>query len=296
MNHTRRSFLVRAAAAGATWFDVAALRADTLEESRRRFGGFDFGLQGHSLRQVPLEKAVEIIHADLELHWVEFSRAHLPLQPRKGGRYGGPAVSIDRIREVKRLLREHDMASCAHGVNQFTGDAAANREVFVLAKELGVPTLSAAPTPDAFDSLERLVEEFKIRIAIHNHGPGSGYPTTADLARALSSRHPSIGVCLDTGHAIRSAEDPVKALYELKGRVFGVHLKDVAEQKQKTESVVLGQGHLDVEAFFRALREVRFPADGAFVLEYEADPDDPVPSIRKCLEVASRAAGKAAGA
>lgn len=285
----RRDFLTASVLA------APILRADTVEASRKRFGGFDMGIQGHSLREFPIEKAIEMIANDLKLHWVEFSRAHLPLQPRDRGRYAGPAVSAERIQEVKGLLRKHRLASTAHGVNSFSGDAAANRKVFELAKVLGVRNLSAAPTPDAFDNLERLVAEFDIRIAIHNHGPRSGFPTSADLARALDSRHPHIGVCLDTGHILRSGEDPVKAAQTLKGRIFGVHLKDVAEMKEKTESVVLGKGHLDVTGIFRALRKAEFPADGALSLEYESDPKDPLPSIQECLGIAAKAARAATG-
>ncbi|MCD6361865.1 MAG: sugar phosphate isomerase/epimerase [Armatimonadetes bacterium] len=296
MGTTRRDLILRSAAlAGATWFDIPAVLADTVEASRTRFGGFDFGLQGHSLRNYPLEKAVEIIANDLHLHWVEFSRAHLPLQPAKRGKFAGPAVSLARIREVKQLLRKYDIGTRAHGVNSFSADATANRKVFELAKALGVRNLSAAPTPDAFPSLETLTQEFNIRIAIHNHGPKSGYPTVAALAQALRARGPLIGVCLDTGHILRSGEDPVKAVYTLKGRIYGVHLKDESEMKPDAHSVVLGKGHLDVEGFFRALRKVKFPADGALSLEYESEPENPLPSIRACLEVASRAARKAAG-
>lgn len=297
MTMNRRGFLLRfAAVAGATRLtDLPALAA-TPEESRRRFGGYDFGIQSHSLRNYPLEKAVAIIANDLELNWVEFSRAHLPLQPRERGGFAGPAVTPERIREVNALLARHRIGTRAHGVNEFRGDAAANRKVFELAKLLGVRNLSAAPTPDAFASVEKLVEEFDIRIAIHNHGPSSGYPTTQALADALKSRHPHIGVCLDTGHSLRSGEDPVEAVRILKGRIFGIHLKDVAEMKEKTESVVLGKGHLDVAAFFRALKQAELPSDAAMSLEFEGEPDNPLPSIRECLEVASAAARKAAGA
>jgi inosose dehydratase len=296
MQLTRRNILLRAASlAGATWFDIPRLLAGTVEDSRQRFGGWDFGIQGHSLREYPIERTIEAIDRQLDLRWVEFSRAHLPLQPRDGGRYKGPAVSVERIREVKKLLAQHNVGMRAHGVNQFKADAAANRKVFELAKVLGVRNLSAAPSQGAFESLERLVEEFDIRIAIHNHGPSSGYPTTQALADALASRHPHIGVCLDTGHSLRSGEDPVEAVRILEGRIYGVHLKDVAEMKEKTESVVLGTGHLDVEGVFRALKMAKLPADAAMSLEFEGEPKDPVPSIQKCLEVAANAALKIAG-
>ena len=110
MTNSRRSFLLRSAAlAGATWFDIPGILAGTIEESRKRFGGWDFGIQGHSLREYPLERAVEIIDRELDLRWVEFSRAHLPLQPRAGGRYKGPAVTLGRINDVKALLRKRGM-------------------------------------------------------------------------------------------------------------------------------------------------------------------------------------------
>ena len=90
-------------------------------------------------------------------------------------------------------------------------------------------------------------------------------------------------------------EDPVEAVRILEGRIYGVHLKDVAEMKEKTESVVLGTGHLDVEGVFRALKKAKLPADAAVSLEFEGEPKNPVPSIQQCLDAASNAARKIAG-
>lgn len=88
----------------------------------------------------------------------------------------------------------------------------------------------------------------------------------------------------------------MEAVRQLKGRIYGVHLKDVAEQKEETESVAPGKGHLDVEGLFRELKNSGMPADAAISLEFESDPKNPIPPIRECLEVAARAARKASGA
>lgn len=280
---SRRDFLLTGIAATGMVGIRRAYAFDTRAESIRKYGGFKFGLQGHSLRKFPLENAVSTIQ-ELELHWVEFSRSHVQNDATPG-----------QIRELKKLLQAHDITCFAHGVNPFTADHEKNRRIFEFARQLGVPTLTANPSHDAFESLERLVDEFGIRIAIHNHGPGAEYSTIADLVRAVENRHPGIGICIDTGHLIRSASDPVRAVYELKKRVYGIHFKDYAEQKKETELVTLGTGHLDLVGMFRALREVGFPDDGALVLEYEGSPDDPVDEIKKCLEAASQAARKAAG-
>ncbi len=80
----------------------------------------------------------------------------------------------------------------------------------------------------------------------------------------------------------------------LEGRLFGIHLKDFAEQKAKTEGVIIGQGHLDVVGVFKALAKVNFPPDGCLALEYEEHPEDPLADVRQCLAVADEAARNAA--
>ena len=104
-----------------------------------------------------------------------------------------------------------------------------------------------------------------------------------------------IGACADLGHYIRSAEDPVRVVNLLEGRLYGIHLKDFAEQQAKTKGVILGKGHLDVVGVFKALRKVNFPADGCLSLEYEENPKDPLADVKECLAVASQSAQKAAG-
>src|SRR5205823_903548 len=129
--------------------------------------------------------------------------------------------------------------------------------------------------------------------AIHNHGPGARYDKISDVLNAIKGHHPSIGACADLGHYIRSGEDPVRAINLFKGRLYGVHLKDFAEQKAKTRGVILGRGHLKVDEVFRSLRKVEFPSDGCLSLEYEEKPQDPIDDIKQCLAIAFEAARKA---
>jgi len=280
----RRFVLTAAAAAGATWFDVPRLLADTREQSLERFGGFAFGLQSYTLRKLPVARVVEIIQQRLQLHYVEFTRHHFPIDS-----------SPQQVRQMLKLVGRHDVSISAHGVNKFDKDHEANLKLFRLAEAAGIRNITANPLPESFDSLEKLCREFPdVRIAIHNHGPGHLYGQISDVLKAVEGRHPNIGACIDTGHFIRSAEDPVKAIYELKGRVFGVHVKDMARQQKQGNEVVIGQGLLDLEGMFKALREVEFPADGALSLEFEGNPDDPLSEVEQCLAAAAEAAQKVA--
>jgi sugar phosphate isomerase/epimerase len=272
---SRRTFL---AAATATVLSPRLLRAAAPAD---RFAGYNLGLQSYSLRAFPVDRMLEETNK-LGLGGVELFQAH----------FSSKSSDAD-IEAMKSKTQALGIKMLGHGVNPFTADHDKNREWFEFAKKAGIKNLSADPREDAFDSLDKLCEEYQIRIAIHNHGPGARYDKIADTLNVIRDRHPLIGACADLGHYIRSAEDPVRAIHLFKGRLFGIHLKDFAEQKAKTQGVILGQGHLDVVGVFKALKAVEFPADGCFVLEYEEKPENPLADIQQCLAVAAEAAQKA---
>ncbi|MDA7497269.1 sugar phosphate isomerase/epimerase [bacterium] len=278
----QRTFLTAAAAAGATWFDVPHLLASTRAEALKKYGGFPMGLQSYSLRAFGVDGALEKTQA-LGLHWIEFFRAHYPTVP-------DPV----KIAAMNAKLKKHDVSISCHGVQGFTKDHNENRKMFQFAKMAGIKNISANPSPDSFDSLDKLVAEFDIRIAIHNHGPDALYDKPVDAWKAVAGHDRRIGFCADLGHYIRSGMDPVEVTYLLGDRLYGVHLKDFSEQKKKAEGVIIGKGHLDVEGVFRALKKIGFPADGALSLEYEENPNDPIGEIKECLDVAAAAAQKVA--
>ena len=274
---TRRRFLAltTAAAAGATIFDVQDILA-----ADDPYRGLPIGVQSFSLRNYNVVEAVRHIQG-MGLHFVEFFSKHL-----------SPQATDQQLAENRKLLERAKVSISAHGVNRFSKDHAANRKVFEFAKRAGVRNITANPTPDSFDSLDKLVAEYNIRIAIHNHGPGALYDTIESVKKAVKGRHKLVGACVDTGHFIRSKEDPVKAVHELGPRVFGVHMKDEAKREKKSHNVVIGSGHLDVLGLFKGLKKVGFPADGSLSLEYEANPTNPIDDMKQCLAVALEAIAK----
>jgi sugar phosphate isomerase/epimerase len=197
--------------------------------------------------------------------------------------------SKETIDETVGKVKKLGLSISSHGVNKFTKDDKANRKLFEFAKNLGIPTITADPDPDAFDSLNELVKEFNIRIAIHNHGPKHRFNKAIDVLNAIKGRDERIGACADLGHFIRSGERPVDVIRLLQGRLYGIHLKDFAEMQEKSEGVILGKGYLDCGEVFKALVQVGFPSDGALSLEYEENPKDPIEDIRQCVAVARAA-------
>ena len=283
---SRRRWLAisSAAAAGAALFDIpAVLQRSALGAEKDPFGGFPVGAQSYSLRNFDTKECVRHLHG-LGLHYVEMFSKHLD-----------PKSSEEQLAETLKLLKDNEIKLQGHGVHGFSKDHEANRKLFEFAKKAGVSVITADPTPEAFDSLDKLVAEFDIRIAIHNHGPGARYDKVESVLKAVEGRHKWIGACVDTGHYIRSGEDPVKVAKALGARVFGAHMKDEKEfGKPASNNVILGKGHLDVVGFFKALKEIQFPANGSLVLEYEANPQNPVDDMRACVEVAKEAIAKVA--
>ena len=273
--HSRRQFLAVSAATAAT----ASLSLPlALGKDKDPFGGWPVGVQSYSLRNFNLHDAVRHLQG-LGVHHVEFYSKHL-----------SPTADAKTIADTKKLLADADITINAHGVNRFTKDHDANRKVFEFAKAAGIKNITADPQPDSFASLDKLVEEYDIRVCIHNHGPGHRYDKIADVAKAVKDHHPWIGACVDTGHFIRAGEDPVEAVLTLGPRVFALHMKDDKFKGDKrSHNVILGQANLDVVGIFRALQKVKFPEDGSISLEYESNPTNPIDDMKQCLVVAQKA-------
>lgn len=283
---SRRRFLAlsSAAAVGATWFDAPRiLAAAKLADAKDPFGGFPVGVQSYSLRHFNTEEAIRHLQG-MGVHFAEFYGKHLD-----------PKATDERIAEVQGLLKSAGIKLAGHGVHGFSKDHEANKRLFEFGKKIGVRVITADPTPDSFDSLDKLVAEYDIRIAIHNHGPGHRYDKLDSVVKAIAGHDKRIGACVDCGHFLRSGEDPVKCVLTLGERVYGVHIKDEKETNTpKSANVVIGKGHLDVVGLFKALRQVKFPADGALSLEYEANAENPIDDMKACLEVAKEAIAKSA--
>jgi sugar phosphate isomerase/epimerase len=291
MRFTRRELLV----GGAAWTASTLLPRVAFAETplrELRYGGLAMGIQSFTLRKLGLEPMLDAVarlgvsHVELipetKLLFYEFG-SHFPVSEDAG--------EIARVRSALAARGIHAAASGVHGV----ADEAEARRLFAFAQAAGIPLLTIMPDDDALDALDRLCAEHpEVRLGIHNHGPYFRYDTIADVEASLVGRHPGFGACVDTGHFIRSGEDPVEALRRLGPRVHGVHLKDFAGEGLFAEGRILGQGKLDLDAFFRALRAIGFGPEQALSLEYESNPDDPIADVEACLRAASEAAERTA--
>jgi sugar phosphate isomerase/epimerase len=164
-----------------------------------------------------------------------------------------------------------------------TNDEPAMRRMMDYVRILGVPLFSCSPEPAALPLLEQLVKEYDLRAAIHNHGPeDKSWPGAASVLSAIGSMDARIGLCLDVGHSFRAGEDPEKIILRHHDRIYDLHLKDsLAVVGQEDVPVEMGRGKLDLRAILAALIAVGYSQ--SVWLEYEKDPNDPVPGLAESI-------------
>ena len=257
----------------------AGLVTGSFALAHSRPAAITIGMQSYTFRNFDLERALKHMK-DLGIVNAEFYQKHIPANSKP-----------DQIQTILKLCKEYGVAPKAYGVQAFSKNHDNNKKLFDFGKAVGIEVFSADPDPDAFDSLDKLCDEYKIAIAIHPHGPSGNNKMhrwySADIImKAVKDHHPLIGSCLDTGHLIRSAQlgyhlDPAEEIRKMGARNFGVHLKD-HDNKRKTD-VVFGKGVLKVDEVFKALHDVNFKY--MVSIEYEAKPEDPSADVAACLEI-----------
>lgn len=204
---------------------------------------------------------------------------------------GMPEFSLEAPKLTQYLadLKEFGFTMPTYGVIGFGKVEEHNRLWFDWGKKLGVKTLTADPEPESLAGLEKMAEEFNMFVAIHNHGPNSRYDKIESVQKAIQGRSERIGACVDTGHYLRSGEDPVAAIKAFGKRVYGVHLKDFTSP---SDEAITGTGDLDIEAVFKALIQNGY--QGIVSLEYEME-KDLMESLQLCVKNMKAAAKKVVG-
>jgi inosose dehydratase len=250
--------------------------------------GFTLAMQSYTFRNFKLDKAVAKMQ-ECGIKHVEFFRGHVPVDSKP-----------EQIKAVLKLCSDHGVTPVSFGVEPFSKNHDENKKRFEFGAALGVKCLTADPTKDAFDSLDKLCAEYKIAIGIHPHGPSGGtnrhqWWSAEVIMAAVKDHNELIGTCLDTGHLIRMAQlgemlDVVKQIHVMGKRNFGMHLKD-HDNKRKTD-VIYGQdgGVLDVPAVLKALKEEKF--GGYIAIEYEAKPEEPTADVKELVKIVKESAKK----
>ena len=255
---SRRSLLGASAAGSVLTFSGLDLGAAPSGEE----GGFKLGVASYSLRKFPRAEAIKMIQR-LGLKYVNIKSYHLPLES-----------TPDQIREARKQFEDAGLHIVGGGNIDFHKDDEADiRHKFEYARLAGMPLMVCAPTKITLPKLQKFVEEYNIKIAVHNHGPKDTFPAPQDVLKILQDMDPRCGVCVDVGHTAEAGVKPLDAMRASGSRMLDMHIKDMRVFGDVNSLCDVGDGVLPIADIFRELHKMGYTA--SVNLEYEINENDP---------------------
>lgn len=230
---------------------------------------FKLGVASYSLRKFDRATAISMVK-QLHTRYINIKEYHLPLRS-----------TPQEIAAGRKEFEAAGLVILGGGNVPFqTEDEADIRHKFEYAKLAGMPLIVCAPTAKTLPMIEPFVKQYDIKIAIHNHGrTDNHFPTPHSALQAVKDMDPRCGLCIDVGHTAETGTDVVESIREAGARLLDVHIKDVSDLSNADTQVPVGEGKMPVAAIFREL--VRMNYQGGVMLEYEVEPDNPLPGMSK---------------
>lgn len=235
--------------------------------------GLKVGVATYTLRELPIDEAIQgVKRVGLKYVSIKNVKNHIDL-----------SHSSEERKQRAQKFRDSGLIPLSVGnVSMRTGEADI-RKAFEYARDIGVPTMVCAPSLDAIPFLDKMVKEFNIRLAIHNHGPEDKgfFPSPFDVMRAVEKFDQRIGLCIDVGHTARAGVDPADSILRCQERLYDLHMKDISALGDKNTPIEGGRGILDSKSILAALLKIKY--QGLVGFEYEKDAKDPIPGLAESV-------------
>ena len=276
---SRRSFITAAAAvSAASALAMKRLGAQSTSVaghlgvlSQANDPGPKLGVASYSLRNFPRQQAIEMTRS-LGVRYINFKSVHLA--------YDAPPTEFAAARAE---LSAAGLELVGGGMITFETDTDDGvKKYFDYAKAAGMPVIVCTCKANMLPRIEKFARQYDIKIAIHNHGPEDpNFPSPYDVLKVVKGLDPRVGLCIDWGHTVRAGADVVRATADAGARLHDMHAKDLRDFHSVDSQCVVGEGKMQVAEIFRQLRSMRYP--GYVNLEYEIEPDNPLPGMKQSI-------------
>ncbi len=274
MNASRRDFVKNAGlGAAAAMMPVGARRlmSDGYREAATlpAASGFILGMASYTFREFGLEETLRMTQR-LGLVKIAFKNFHLALDAT-------PA----EIEVVVEMVKAAGLDLYGGGVIYMRTEEEVH-QAFNYAGAAGMRVIIGVPNHELLPLVERKVQEYDIKLAIHNHGPGDQvYPTPESAYERVKDLDPRMGLCIDVGHTQRAGVDPSDSVERYIDRLHDVHMKDVSAASREGGTVEVGRGVIDVPKLLGTL--VRMNYQGVVAFEHEKDGSDPLAGVAESI-------------
>ncbi|MDR1584469.1 MAG: sugar phosphate isomerase/epimerase [Prevotellaceae bacterium] len=231
---------------------------------------FKVSMAGYSFAKFGLAQSLKMLQR-IDVHYLCIKDFHLPLNS-----------SEKQIAAFHEKLKEANVTGYGVGPIYMNSELEVDN-AFEYAKKVGVNLIVGVPLHELLPYVDKKVKEYNMNYAIHLHGPDmpNKYPDADDVWKHVKDLDPRVGMCLDVGHDTRNGKNPVADLKKYHARVFDIHIKDVTEASKAGQTCEMGRGVIDIPAFVRMLRKVKY--NGACSLEFEKDMTDPLAGLAESI-------------
>jgi len=232
--------------------------------------GFRPGVASYTFRKLDTDATIRAMQR-LGLAYISLKDFHLPLN-------SSPA----EISRIVAKFKDAGITPISCGNITMQNDPGNIRQAFEYAKAAGIPVIVCSPHPASMPILDKMVKEYNIKLAIHNHGPeDKNFPSPAEVWQAIKEYDNRIGLCIDVGHTARAKADPAKAILNYRQRLYDLHFKDITTTEPEGKTIAAGRGVLNLRAIVVALMKIKY--NYLFSIEYESSPEDPLPEVAETL-------------
>jgi len=235
---------------------------------------FKLGVASYSLRKFSRADAIKAIK-QLDVKYVNIKEAHAKID-----------APPSEWKQARKDFEDAGITILGVGNVDFKkNDEGDMRHKFEYAKTLGAPLIVMAPTRETLPGIEKMVKEYNIKAAIHNHGPeDKHFPAPSDVLSAVQGLDKRVGCCIDVGHGVRAGANIVEAVRTAlqQGRMHDMHVKDLSDFSTNKAQVAVGEGKIPIKDIFAELTKGGYT--GGVMLEYEINETNPVPGMQKSFE------------
>jgi inosose dehydratase len=232
------------------------------------------GVASYSFAKLPVAEVIPALK-QLEMTGVSLYKSHAPWAD------GTP----DECKAVVQKFRDAGIMVTSTGMIELPNDEAVIRKALDNVRAAGLTTFCGwLKQTDSLPLVDKLVKEYDLKVAIHNHGPTEALATGMEVWKAVQPYDKRIGLCLDVAHGFRAGENAVETIRQCSQRLYEVHLRDTAATggtMKDPQPVIIGHGLVDFRSIIAALLEVKYSYQAEF--EYEKKEDNRLPGLAESV-------------
>lgn len=278
-NHLTRRAALRVATLSALSLPLlgtSAVAAEAGSSAKPAAGSsaLKLGVATYSLAKLTVPEVIVVL-TQLDISAVSLYKSHCPWAD------GTP----DECKAVVQKFNDAGIAVTSTGMIELPNDEAVLRKALDNVRATGLKMFCGwLKQTDSLPLVDKLVKEYDLKVAIHNHGPTEALATGMDVWKAVEPYDPRIGLCLDVGHGFRAGENPAGTIRQCRTRLYEVHLRDTAVAggtMKDPQPTIIGHGLLDFRSIVAALLEVKYSYQAEF--EYEKKEENRVPGLAESV-------------